>query len=348
MDARARRSRSRQNAVSSASKDRDGQGGEPQGESTLTVLIAFGANGAVALAKSVAALFTGSASMLAEAAHSWADTGNQVFLLIAQRKSQRPPDKARPLGYGKEAYVWSMFAAMGLFVAGGAVSVWHGITELSHEGPVESPLVAYAVLGVAFVFEGVSFAQAFRQTRAESQRLDRDVLDHALRTSDPTLRAVLAEDTAALIGLVIAALGIALHQLTGSAVWDAVGSILVGLLLVAVAVVLIERNRRFLTGQASDERLRQGMLARITALPSVARVTYVRLEFVGPRQLVLFARVDLEGDQPETTVAHALRRIEEGLEEDDRVVEALITLATPEEPALSLQTEPSGDQRRQE
>jgi len=342
--ARARRSRSRQNAVTSASKDRHDQGGE----STLTVIIAFAANGAVALAKSVAALLTGSASMLAEAAHSWADTGNQVFLLIAQRKSQRPPDEARPLGYGREAYVWSMFAAMGLFVAGGAVSVWHGITELSHEGPVESPLVAYAVLGVAFVFEGISFAQAFRQTRAESERLDRDVLDHALRTSDPTLRAVLAEDTAALVGLVIAALGIALHQLTGSAVWDAAGSILVGLLLVAIAVVLIDRNRRFLTGQASDERLRQGMLARITALPAVARVTYVRLEFVGPRQLVLFARVDLEGDQPEATVAHALRRIEEGLEEDHRVVEALITLATPEEPALSLRTEASADQRRPE
>ena len=342
MGARARRSRSRQNAVSAETKQDDQKGGAG-GESTLTVIIAFAANAAVAVAKSVAALFTGSASMLAEAAHSWADTGNQVFLLVAQKKSQRPPDEARPLGYGKEAYVWSMFAAMGLFVAGGAVSVWHGITELSHKGEVESPLVAYAVLGVAFVFESISFAQAFRQTHAESEQLDRDVFDHALRSSDPTLRAVLAEDTAALAGLVIAALGIALHQLTGSAVWDAAGSILVGLLLIIVAVVLIERNRRFLTGQSSDEELRQGMLVRVTALPEVARVTYLRLEFVGPRQLVLFARVDLEGDLPEATVAHSLRRIEERLEQDDRVLEALITLATPEEPALTPRTGASAD-----
>ena len=342
MDARARRSRSRQNAVTAETKQDDKKGGGG-GESTVTVIIAFAANAAVAAAKSVAALLTGSASMLAEAAHSWADTGNQVFLLVAQKKSQRPPDEARPLGYGKEAYVWSMFAAMGLFVAGGAVSVWHGITELSHQGEVESPVVAYAVLGVAFIFESISFAQAFRQTHAESEALDRDVFDHALRSSDPTLRAVLAEDTAALVGLVIAALGIALHQLTGSAVWDAAGSILVGVLLIVIAVVLIERNRRFLTGQSSDEKLRQGMLARVTALPEVARVTYLRLEFVGPRQLVLFARVDLEGDQPEASVAHALRRIEERLEEDDRVVEALITLATPEEPALTPRTGASAD-----
>ena len=308
---------------------------DQQGESALTVIVAFGANAAVAAAKTAAAVFTGSASMLAEAAHSWADTGNQVFLLVAQRKSQRPPDDARPLGYGREAYVWSLFAAMGLFVAGAAVSVWHGITELSHEGPVESPGVAYAVLGVAFLLEGVSFAQAFRQTRAESQRLDRDVLDHALRTSDPTLRAVLAEDTAALLGLVIAALGIFLHQVTGSAVFDAVGSILVGLLLGVVAIVLIERNRRFLTGQESDERLRQGVLERLLSLPEVARVTYVRLEFVGPRQLVLFARIDLQGEEPETSVARALRRVEEQLERDSRILEALITLAIPEEPSLT-------------
>ena len=319
------------------------KGGESGGESTTTVVIAFFANLGISIAKTVVAFITGSASMMAESAHSWADTGNQVFLLVAQNKSQRPPDEARPLGYGREAYVWSMFAAMGLFVAGGAVSVWHGITELSHQGGVESPLVAYGVLAVAFVFEGISFTQAFRQTRAESRRLDRDVFDHALRSSDPTLRAVLAEDTAALAGLVIAALGIALHQLPGSAVWDAAGSILVGLLLIVIAVVLIERNRRFLTGQSSDESLRQGVLVRVTSLPDVARVTYLRLEFVGPRQLVLFARVDLEGDQPEATVAHALRRIEEKLEEDDRVVEALITLATPEEPALTPRTGASAD-----
>ncbi|MGV9866394.1 cation diffusion facilitator family transporter, partial [Rhodococcus koreensis] len=138
------------------------------GESARTVIIAFGANVGVAIAKSVAATVTGSASMVAEAAHSWADTGNQVFLLIANRRSARAADADRPLGYGREAYVWSLLAAVGLFVAGGTVSVWHGLTELLHQPDTgEDYLIAYLVLAVAFVLEGTSLLRAIRQLRGE-------------------------------------------------------------------------------------------------------------------------------------------------------------------------------------
>lgn len=307
---------------------------KPSGESTLTVLIAFGANLAIAVAKTTAAVISGSASMLAEAAHSWADTGNQVLLLVANRRSARPADRNRPLGYGREAYVWSLLAAIGLFVVGASVSIWHGVSELiggGEEAHGRDYLIAYAVLGISFVLEGISFLQAFRQLRSEAHGLDRDLLEHALETSDPTVRAVFAEDAAALVGIVIAVAGIALHEFTGVAAWDAVGSILVGVLLGVVAVLLIDRNRRFLTGEGGSEELRKAAIARIEQLPDVAEVRYLRLEFIGPKQLFLVASVDLTGDDAESSVARRLRRLEEQLETDPYVVDALLTVSEPDD-----------------
>src|SRR4051794_10513360 len=220
------------------------------GESLKTVVIAFGANLLIALAKSFAAMVTGSASMLAEAAHSWADAGNEIFLLVADRRSGRGRDSHHPMGYGREAYVWSMFAAFGLFTAGAVVSISHGINELRHPEPGEDFLIAYIVLAISFVLEGVSFTQALRQSRKDARAYGRSTLPFVLNTSNTTLRAVFFEDSAALLGILIAATGIALHQVTGSSVPDAVGSIGVGLLLGVVAVVLIDRNRRVLVGEA--------------------------------------------------------------------------------------------------
>jgi cation diffusion facilitator family transporter len=302
-----------------------------KGGSALTVVIAFAANFAVATAKTIAAVLTGSASMVAEAAHSWADTGNEVFLLVAERKSVRAPDTDRPLGYGREAYVWSMLAALGLFVAGGVVSVYHGIQEFDATGETGSYTVGYMVLAVAFCLEGVSFLQAYRRTRREARALGRDLLDHALATSDPTLRAVLAEDAAALVGLVIAGGGMALHQVTGDGRYDALGSILVGALLCVVAVVLFDRNRRFLTGEVADERIHQAVREQIEALPGVHRVGRLRLEFVGPRQILLVASIDLPGDESESHVAVRLRDLEEQLERIPQIVDAVLTPAVPDD-----------------
>src|SRR6516162_7127850 len=138
-------------------------------ESLTTVLVALGANILVAVAKSAAAAVTGSASLVAEAAHSWADSGNEIFLLIANRRARRPRDRAHPFGHGREAYVWSLFAALGIFVAGAAVSVTHGIQELLHPEPADHFLVGYVVLAVSFVLEGVSFLQSVRQARSEAE-----------------------------------------------------------------------------------------------------------------------------------------------------------------------------------
>ena len=300
-------------------------------ESTRTVLTALGANLVVALAKTVAAIISGSASMVAESAHSWADTGNQVFLWIANRRSARPADAVRPLGYGREAYVWSLLAAVGLFVVGAAVSIWHGITELLGEpGGHENYLVAYVVLAIALVFEGTSWLQAVRQLRGEARQFDRDLLEYALGTSDPTTRAVFAEDSAALIGLVVALAGVGLHQLTGVAAWDAIGSILVGVLLGVVAVVLIDRNRRFLTGEPGSTALHDAAVARLQQLPDVESVRFLRLEYIGPKRIFLVASVDLVGDDAESSVAHRLRALELELEQNPYVAEALLTIADPD------------------
>jgi cation diffusion facilitator family transporter len=308
--------------------------GPAASESLITVLVAFGANLLIAAAKSAAAVVTGSASLTAEAAHSWADCGNEIFLLIANRRARRPPDRAHPFGHGREAYVWSLFAALGVFVAGGAVSVTRGIQELLRPEPAGRFLIGYGVLAVSFVLEGISFLQSVRQARSEAEPLQRDLIEHVMVTSDPTLRAVFAEDSAALAGLVIAAAALAADQLTGSAVPDAAGSILVGLLLGVVAIVLINRNLQFLVGEEADPRIRSAVLRALLEMPEVARVTYLRLEIIGPRTVFVTGDVDLTGDDTESHVAVRLRALEAKFCVSPAVVGAVLSLSAPDEPAL--------------
>ncbi|HKF33572.1 MAG TPA: cation diffusion facilitator family transporter [Jatrophihabitantaceae bacterium] len=303
-------------------------------ESLTTVLVAFGANALIAVAKTAAALITGSASLVAEAAHSWADTGNEIFLVIANRRSRRPPDPAHPYGHGREAYVWSLFAALGLFVAGAAVSVTHGVQELIHAEPASNFIVGYVVLAISFVLEAISFRQSVLQAKREAESLDRDLIEHVLATSDPTLRAVFAEDSAALTGLLIAAGGLGLHQATGSPIPDAIGSILVGVLLAVVAGLLINRNRRFLVGEEADPRVRSAAISALMNAPEVARVTYLRLEVVGPRMVTVIGDVDLTGDDTESHVAVRLRALEARISRSPAVVGAVLSLSAPDEPTL--------------
>jgi cation diffusion facilitator family transporter len=317
----------------SSRPDKEGKGG---GESLFTVILAFSANLLIAVAKTVAAVMTGSASMVAESAHSWADTGNEIFLLIAQKRSQKGRDDSHPLGYGREAFVWSMFAAFGLFTAGAVVSISHGITELRDPEPGGDFLVAYIVLAISFVLEGTSFTQAFRQSRKDAHAYGRSIVSFILNTSNTTLRAVFFEDFAALIGILIAGTGIVLHQVTGSPVPDAIGSIGVGVLLGVVAVILIDRNRRFLVGEAVPADLQRQVLGFLLKRPEVERVTYLHLEFVGPSRYYLVAAVDVVGESTETKVAYLLRKVEDAMEEQEVIEEAVLTLSTPEDVAITL------------
>jgi cation diffusion facilitator family transporter len=301
---------------------------------SLTVVLAFCANLAVAIAKTIAAFLTGSASMTAEAAHSWADTGNEIFLLIADRRGAIERDDEHPLGYGRETYFWSTIAAFGLFTAGAVISVAHGIQELNAPESSRDVWVAYLVLGISAILEAFSFQQALRQARGAARERGQRTLDHVLTSSNTTLRAVFAEDSAALVGLVIAFFGVLLHQLTGDAVYDAIGSILVGILLGVVAIVLMDRNRRFVVGQEASDEVTNAVLREVLASDAIERVTYLHLEFVGPSRIYLVAAVDLTGNDDESRLAVRLHTIEQAIEENEYIQRAVLTLSMPDDESL--------------
>lgn len=301
-----------------------------------TVVLAFVMNVLVAIAKTIAAAMTGSAAMVAEASHSWADAGNEIFLLIAERRGRRGRDLRHPFGYGRETYIWSMFAAFGLFTVGAVVSVMHGISALTAPEEETNYTIGYIVLAIAAVLEGTSFLQSVRQARAGGRRMSMHPLRFVSRTSNTTLRAVFAEDAVALVGLTIAGAAMAMHQVTGNPVWDAVGSILVGILLGVIAVFLIQRNGEFLLGKPVLPGIRVEFLRALLGHVEIDRVTYLHVEYVGPNQYYLVAAVDLVGDQVEHTVAVRLRAFEAELEKNPTVVEAVLTLSTPDEPTLTL------------
>ena len=265
------------------------------GETRRTVIVAGAANVFVGVIKLVAGLLTGSSAMLAEAAHSAADTLNQAFLLTSVHRGQRPADASHPFGYGQERYFWSLLAAFGIFVAGGGFSIFEGILALGHEGSGDL-LIAYIALALAGVAEGISFIRAYSQMRGEARRDRTGLVEHVQRSPDTTVKAALFEDSAAMIGLVLAAAGLALRQLTGSGVWDAAASMAIGVLLIVVAVKLGLDSRDLLIGRAADPDEQQVIREEIEGTPGVDALFELLTMHLGPDHLLVAARVDFSGD----------------------------------------------------
>jgi cation diffusion facilitator family transporter len=270
-------------------------------ESVRTVLLAGAANLSIAVAKGVAGLLSGSTAMLAEAAHSVADTLNQVFLLAALKRSRKPPDDRHPFGYGMERYFWSLLAAVGIFVLGAGFSIAEGIRALLNPEPVSELAVAYGVLIVSFVFETISWLRAFHQVRQEADVQGVPTLEHLRKGAEPAVKTVAFEDSAALIGLVLAAAGLTLSAVTGQEFWDGAASIAIGALLVVVTWALGSENKAMLIGQALPEDVEERIRATIASTPGIVGVVELLSLRLAPDQVLVVARVDL--DDSETTGA---------------------------------------------
>ncbi|TQM12016.1 cation diffusion facilitator family transporter [Pseudonocardia kunmingensis] len=263
------------------------------GDSTFTVLVATGANATIAVLKFVAGMFTGSAAMFAEAGHSVADTATELLLLTALRRSTRRPDRRHPFGYGKARFFWALIAAVSIFVSGAVFAIIEGVrTILGEDSEQTLAWVAYAVLAVSFVLEGISWLQAVRQVREAARRDSTTPMAWLRSTDDPTVRSVFFEDSAALVGLLLAFGGVGLHQLTGSSFWDGLASLLVGLLLTGVAYLLGRTNAGLLIGRQADRRTVLALRDALADRAEVEQVVDLLTMTLGTDEVLLCARVD--------------------------------------------------------
>ncbi|MFI7098559.1 cation diffusion facilitator family transporter [Streptomyces sp. NPDC050161] len=264
----------------------------PPDESIGTVLIAAAANLGIAAAKAVGGAVSGSSAMLSEAAHSVADTVTELLLLTALTRSRKPADEDHPLGYGGERYVWALLASVATFVGGAVFAVYDGVHTLTHGERPGDPLLSYVILALAFLLEGASLLKGVRQAAGEASRF-RVPLRHYMRhTPDTAVKAVVMEDSAALVGLVLAAGGLLGGQLTGSGVWDGIASVCIGLLLVYVAWVLGRSNAQLLIGRPLPRPMRETVRAELRAVPEIVDVLELVTLVQGPREVLVAAKID--------------------------------------------------------
>jgi cation diffusion facilitator family transporter len=261
--------------------------------SARTVALALMANAGVGVLKLVAGLVSGSSALLSEAAHSAGDTSTELLLATALWRSSRPADRVHPFGYGKERYFWSLLAAMAIFVSGAAFSVYEGLhTIIATDVSSRMLWINYPVLALAVVLEGISLRQAVRSMHGEARRRRGSVRDVVRDPHDPTVRSVMLEDTAAVTGIVVAALGVTLHQLTGSALWDGAASLVIGALLVVAAVLLAQTCKALLIGKQADARLMRRIEQRLEEQDEVDDVVDLLTMLTGVDRVLLCTRVD--------------------------------------------------------
>lgn len=271
------------------------------------MFVALAANLVIAVAKAVGGVVAGSPALLSEAAHSVADSLNEVFLLAALRRSRRPPDERHPFGYGKERFFWSLLAAVGIFVMGGCFSVFQGVEALRNgaEEKLSGYVAGLIVLGVALLAEGASLVRALHQARRE---------DRGLR--DPALRTVVAEDGTAVLGVLLAMTGMVLHMVTGQVAWEASASLAIGVLLVFVAYRLGADARAQLIGEAADPELSRTIRERLAEEPEIDSVEALFTMKLGLDSTLVAARVDLMPGLDSEEVEEVLVRIKRSLDQE--------------------------------
>jgi cation diffusion facilitator family transporter len=308
-------------------------------ESTTSVLAALAANGTIAVAKGVAAALTGSPALFAETLHTVADAGNEILLVVALRRSRRPADASHPFGYGPERYYWALLAAIGMFVIGGAVSVWEGIRALVHPPELEAFWAGVAVLIIALVLDGASRTVAVRGLRRQAARRELTVRELIDESADPTILTVYVEDTVDVLGAGLALIALILHKVTGSAMPDAIATLIIGLMLGYVAIRLASRNRALLANQGVPERYSDRLRERLRAADEIQDVARLEAVYLGPAEVLVTAEVVVEPGQDGDALVGAIVRLRDAiLDEVPAVADLYLTpvqSATPCAPSRS-------------
>jgi len=281
--------------------------------SRRAIVAAFLSNLGIALSKLIAFLLTGAASMLAEAIHSFADTGNQGLLMLGGARSRRPADDAHPFGYGSLRYFWAFVVALVLFSAGGLFAIFEGVEKLVHPHEIDSPAVAIVVLIVSACLEAFSLRTALHESR--EGREGRSILQFVRRTKIPELPVVLLEDIGALVGLAFAFVGIVLAEVLNEPRWDAAGSLAIGLLLVVIAIVLAVEMASLLVGEAAAPEMLEQIRSILGAHPDVERVIALRTQHTGPEDLVVNAKLEFRSTLTAPRVADVVNELEVTLRE---------------------------------
>jgi cation diffusion facilitator family transporter len=280
---------------------------------TRAIVAAFAANLGIALTKFIAWAFSGSSSMLAEGVHSVADSGNQLLLLLGGRQAKKKADKEHPFGYGRERYVYAFVVSIILFSVGGVFSLYEGVEKLTHPHPLDNWWLPLLVLFIAIGLESFSLRTAVRESNPLRKGMSWP--QFIRRAKAPELPVVLLEDVAALIGLVFALIGVGLTIITGNGVWDGVGTVLIGLLLVSVAIVLGIETKSLLVGEGASDADVDAIQQAILAGDEVERIIHMRTLYLGPDELLVGAKLAVAGDLSMLEVSAAIDTIERRIRE---------------------------------
>jgi cation diffusion facilitator family transporter len=283
------------------------------GESRTAVVAATIGNLAIAIVKSIAAALSGSAAMLSEAIHSLVDTANDALMLYGIHASHKPADEEHPFGYGHELYFWTLVVGIMFFAVGGGMSIVTGIVHILDAQSAAASLWNYAVIGIAVVFEGISWYFGFHAFHKEQR--GRGIVETIQATKDPTTFSVLLEDSAALVGLALAFAGIFLSERLGAPWIDGMSSILIGLLLCAIAVVMVYESKSLLVGEGVEKRTAQALRALISADPAVAHIGRIATLYLGPDDVILALEIRFHGEKSTAETRHAIGRLTQAIRE---------------------------------
>ncbi|MEV4171869.1 cation diffusion facilitator family transporter [Nonomuraea sp. NPDC049709] len=285
---------------------------------TKAIIAALTANLAIAVAKFVAAVFTGSSSMLAEGIHSVADSGNQVLLLVGGKRAARASTKEHPFGYGRERYFYAFVVAVVLFTIGAAFSIYEGVHKISDPHGVEAPIWAFGVLIFAIIAESFSFRTAIKESNAV--RGKQSWVSFIRRSKSPELPVIVLEDLGALLGLIFALFGVTMAVVTGDGVWDGIGTLMIGVLLAVIAIVLAIETKSLLVGEGASPEMEVQIRAALEQAPEVTRVIHMRTLHLGPEELLVAAKIAVEHNETAADVAH-------GIDEAERRIRAAVPIA---------------------